>query len=459
MEQDTQDLPVAQDEITYFPEVEAAYVPALSLVASVVKDMPRAPLAPQVKVTGDNAEAGTLAKWGSDNKRPFTIIDAVNANPVLSQAIYWKSNAIISGGLAYGNLVVTPDGREKLERVIDPVVEEWFYKSNIDRYLRESSMEFYKFWNVFPELILSNDRKTIASLSCHESAHCRWGLQNAKGLIDTCYINAQFDNGGKWDSPETETIPVIDVYYDPVATVRSQPKLASFIYPLAGTSSGKTYYQDAPWHGLIEQGWLDVANSIAKYKKAILKNSMHVRYQLEIAEWWFQAKYADWDSKPALKAQRMQDELNAFNTKMKGENGAGNSLINMKRVLDGKEYSGWSITSVPDMFKDEKYLGDSAEADSHIFFALGLDATLIGTVPGKGGMGAGSGSDKRVAMNIAIANSKAEQDIILEVLKFIFRFNGFVNPTTGLPYTIWFKNYWVTTLDTGKETTSKPIPL
>ncbi|MGI4870441.1 MAG: hypothetical protein ACRYFX_04595 [Janthinobacterium lividum] len=445
-------------EIIELPGFDAAYVPALSLVASITKDMPRAPAAPAVKVTGDVAEAGKFAKWGTDNKLPFTLLDAVNANAVLKQAIYWKSNAVISGGLAYGNIVIDPTtGRESLQRVIDPLVESFLRKSNVLRYLREASLEFYKFWNVWPELVLSNDRKSIASISCHESAHCRWGLQNAKGLIDTCYINAQWDNGGKWDAPETVTLPVIDVYYDPVTTVRSQPTLASFIYPIAGTSSGKTYYQDAPWHALPDQGWLDVANSIAKYKKAILKNSMHVKYQLEIHEWWFQAKYKDWDEKPALKAQRMQTELSTFNTKMKGEDGAGNSLINMKKTLDGKEYSGWSITAIPDLMKDEKYLGDSQEADSHIFFALGLDATLIGTVPGKG-MGAGSGSDKRVAMNIATANAKAEQDILLEPLNFIFEYNGFVNPATGLPYTIWFKNYWVTTLDTGKETSAKPTP-
>lgn len=456
MAQEATTAPELAQDVIEVPGFEAHYVPALNLVASVVKDMPRAPLSPTVKVTGDNAEAGKFAKWGSDNKQPFTIMDAVASNAVLSQALYWKSNAVISGGLAYGNLVVDPaTGREKLERVIDPVVEDWLYKSNVLRYLREASLEFYKFWLVFPELILSNDRKTIASISCHESAHCRWGLQNTKGLIDTCYINAQWDNGGKWDSPETEVLPVIDPYYDPVATVLSQPKLTSFIYPTSGTSSGKTYYPDAPWHALIPQGWLDVANGIAKYKKAILKNSMHVKYQLEIHEWWFQAKYKDWDSKPELKATRMQAELTAFNTKMKGEDGAGNSLINMKRVIDSKEYSGWSITAIPDLFKDEKYLGDSQEADNHIFFALGLDATLIGTLPGKG-QSAGSGSDKRVAMNIAIGNAKAEQDILLEALQFIFRFNGFVNPTTGLPYTIWFKNYWITTLDSGKEVTQKP---
>ncbi|RZK30203.1 MAG: hypothetical protein EOO57_18135, partial [Hymenobacter sp.] len=251
MVQEATAAPDLVQEVIEVPGFEAHYVPALNLVASVIKDIPRAPLAPTVKITGDIAEANTFAKWGTDNKLPFTIIDAVNSNAVLSQAIYWKSNAIISGGLAYGNLVIDANGREQLQRVIDPVVEEWLYKSNILRYLRESSMEFYKFWNVFPELILSNDRNSIASLSCHESAHCRWGLQNAKGLIDTCYINAQWDNGGKFDSPETEKISVIDVYYDPVATVRAQAALASFIYPLAGTSSGKTYYQDAPWHALI----------------------------------------------------------------------------------------------------------------------------------------------------------------------------------------------------------------
>ena len=111
-----------------------------------------------------------------------------------------------------------------------------------------------------------------------------------------------------------------------------------------------------------------------------MKNAMTIKYVLSVAEWWWQWKYKDWDTKPELKAQRMKDELTAFNTKMKGEDGAGNSLITARRVIDSKEYDGWTITAVDDKMKDGTWLDDAQESTSHILFALGLDGSLIGHV-------------------------------------------------------------------------------
>ena len=91
--------------------------------------------------------------------------------------------------------------------------------------------------------------------------------------------------------------------------------------------------------------------------------------------------------------------------------------------------------------KDGMYLEDSGEATAHIYTALGIDATLVNT-PTKGGMGAGSGSDKREAFNIYMALRKSDQDLILEPLNLIRDFNGW-DPNT----VFWFKNYYVATLN------------
>ncbi len=438
------------EEVIVNAEAEVAYIPALNMAVSTTPaELPKSPTAPTAKTDGDTAQDG-MAKWGTDNKEPYRLIDLAESNAVLSQGIYWKSNAITSGGLAYGTLVIDEaTGKSRLKRVIDPKVEEFLQRSNVNRYLREAALEFYKFWNVFPELIKSSDGVEIASIACHESAWCRWGVQNAKGVIDTCYINANWFKDAKVTDPETTKLRVIDPYYDPVGVAKADAKLVNFIYPVAGTGSGRAYYQRPVWVSVDDQGWLELANRVAKVKIAILNNQMTVKYHLEIAEWWWEWKYSDWNTKKELKGQRMKEELDKFSEKMKADKGAGNSLLSAKRIIGDKEYSGWSIKAIEDHMKDGKHIADSEAGTTHILFALGLDGTLIGSLPGKGQ--AGSGSDKRVAMNILIANSKSEQDIILEPLQFIFKFNGYVGEN-GLPYTIWFENYWITTLDKGKET-------
>lgn len=430
---------------------EVVYAPAIHMAMQVTKDLPPPTAAPATKTDSSNSEQGKLAKWGDNNDFPITVMDEVEKNAVLSRGLYWMANAITSGGLVYGSLIVDEaTGKSRLQRVKDPVVEAWLRSTNIKRYIREAAHEFYKFWNPFPEMVVSNDRKTIAKLVCHETPWCRWGVQNPNGLIDKCYINAQFGKDGKLDSPETITRDVIDPYYDAVNQVRNNAKLTSFIYPLSGTDSGRAYYPLAPWWAAVTQGWTKIANRIPVYKDALLTNGMTVKYILTVAEWWWQWKYKDWDTKPELKAQRMKEELDAFSAKMKGEKGAGNSLLTATRIIDSKEYKGWSVEAVDDKLKDGALLADVQESTTHILFALGLDGTLIGSLPGSG-PGAGSGSDKRVAMNIFIANSKAEQDIILEPVAFAFQYNNFLDDE-GLPYEVWFENYWITTLDKGKET-------
>lgn len=58
--------------------------------------------------------------------------------------------------------------------------------------------------------------------------------------------------------------------------------------------------------------------------------------------------------------------------------------------------------------------------------ALALDSALTGDAPGKS-MGGGSGSDKRIALNIYVALQQPYREIILEPLYFIAAYNGWTN--------------------------------
>ena len=434
-------------DVVYFASTGAAFSTGLSEPVA-------APTSARRLDSGeDGALNQVLANWGPDNQRPQQIVADIEANPELAQTLYHKAQSLIGGGLVYGHMVIGEDGMERLVPAKDALVEAWLKRTNIKKYLREAAKDFYALWHGFTEFLMSGDGKTVAAIACHDSSFCRFAVQDKTGQIKYVFICANWDTVSNVSDSTVTKLPMLDPYFD-VVTQMQLARLPRFIYPTAGTATGRVYYQPAPWHSLRASGWLALANAIPKFKQALLKNQFTIKYHVQIPDWWWKQKFVDWDKEPKLQRNRVEAELKAFNDKMSGEQGAGNSILTMiKTGPDGRAYDGWKITAIDDKLQDGKYIEDSQEASSHIFFAVGVDPTLIGAAPGKG-MGAGSGSDKRVAYNIQQLNMKPEADIILEPLQAAFDFNEF--GVAGNPlkqsYTVMFRSYFIETLNQGRAT-------
>ncbi|MOA12613.1 hypothetical protein D3C78_1326240 [compost metagenome] len=84
--------------------------------------------------------------------------------------------------------------------------------------------------------------------------------------------------------------------------------------------------------------------------------------------------------------------------------------------------------------------------------ALGIDGTLVGDGPGKK-MGAGSGSDKRIAYNIYCSLLQTHRDKLLKPLDFIADFNGWTDRLQGLKFR--FRDIRLETLDKSHKTTKE----
>ena len=83
---------------------------------------------------------------------------------------------------------------------------------------------------------------------------------------------------------------------------------------------------------------------------------------------------------------------------------------------------------------------------------MGVDPSVIGAgIPG-GKLGAGSGSDKRVAFNILQSLKTADRDITLSILEFIQDFNDW-DPKIKFA----FENIEITTLDKNPTSTQTGI--
>lgn len=400
----------------------------------------------------DKADTEVFATWGDDNLYPQYVLEQIKDVTLIEPILDWKSRALYGGGLVYGQRKVV-DGKESFEILMDEEIEEWLRTTDISSYLMEASTYFYYFANVFPEMILSENKSKINKITCKESTQTRWAKKSLKGdnvgLIETAYISAVWESGADIkDKNKVTTVPVILTLKNPLEQLKAG-KEAKYIYPLSYPSPGREYYQNAPWQVLIKT-WLPVAKAIPQFKKALLENQATIKYIVTVPEWWWKWKFADWEKKPELMTERVKETHDAFDEFMTGVENSGKSLMfTLKDPSHNLEYTGWDVKVVDDKLKEGIYIEDSQEADAHFFKNLNVDPTIFGSGPGKNTTSSGSGSDKRVAWNLYQLTIKAHQDLILKPLQFIAWYNKWIERLPGL--TFMFRNYYIATLDQGKE--------
>jgi hypothetical protein len=398
-----------------------------------------------VKVSGGNAD---VAFWGEVNDFPQLVVADAEMNTSLATMLNWKAKAWYGGGLVYGTLEFDEQGEEVFKRVKLPAVEEFIRRSNLKRFGMEALMDISWFGQAFPELILSRDRKQIVSVSTQDACYCRYArAKSATDIMRKLYINANWANGGRFDDEYTTTVPVLDPYYDAVEGLRARTDGFKYIYPISFPSPDKSEYQLASWNTVRRSGWLDMAKAVVEFKKNVLKQILSVEWVIEVNPAYWAWKYKDWEEKDEAERRRLITlELKGFGDVMTGSNGAGKSLMTTTVTNSkGEEVAAFKITALDKKMREGLFNEDSQEAASHVFTAGGVAPTLMGIQPGKN-MGAGSGSDARVAFNNFISTSTFEQDLVLEVLHFIRDYNGWPE---NLEFR--FKQPLIMTMDKGKQ--------
>jgi hypothetical protein len=435
------------DEKILFNEGATFGITSSAIISTEVK-----PARPTGTITKDD-KGKKLLNWGEDNDFPQQVIADVRKNPELGNLLDKQANLLYSAGLEWGILEKDKNGIEKLtpaDIALDKSIKDWCKKTSINRYLLEASKDLYWFNNVFVEIILSNDRKKIAQICTQAAEECRFGPQNNNGLLDTCYINAQWPDG-KIEDPETKKLPVIDAYYDPAGTLQETTSGTNFIYTLNYANPGNKFYQLADWNSIRESGWLEVSSDLPKFKKALLKHKSTIVNHIKVSNRYWDLKFDGWDKKTqAEKTKIKQDEIDHVQRLLAGAENAGKNFwstfhsdLNM-----GKDNELIKIEPIADLLKDGTFLEDGKDASTYTMSAVGLHPALVGTMPNNG-LG-GAGSNIREAYNLHILTNKSRQDLILEPLNnLVVDYNGWTD------ITFRFKNQFMTTLDTGTETSSK----
>ena len=406
-------------------------------------------------------KTGTVASWGVNNDYPQQILAAIKKSGTAKAGLGVNKKIHYGNGLVFSKEVAA-EGSTK--RQIQPVtlselpdIRDFFRRSQMPRFHKEIINDLETFAIGFPEYVLSADYNKITRVRRQKSAWCRFQVMNSTGEIETVYISEKWARGADLKSEFVSAVPHVDSYMtaDEVKEYCKTKKLTNFIRPVFFPLTDEGYYPIADWHTVKESGWLDVANSIPELKKAIFENQISIKYLIEIDERYFENVYKDsWDDfKVDERKEKRQEVIDIIDEHLGGNKAAGKTIQSMRiDVGDGQTVPAISITAIDDKFKEGSYLPEASAANSEILFAMNVDSSIIGAgIPG-GKLGAGSGSDKRVAFDIASALKKWSRDTTLEIFEFLRDYNGW-DPEI-MPH---FENTVVTTLDKNPTGTQNAV--
>lgn len=400
---------------------ESASVMVYGSAIATFENTPKQPVNRELRDTATEK----IALWGTSNDLPQLMMTELGKNPDLRSYLHLQARALYSGGIDYelvDPLTEKPLAQPKSLEINQFLRKNWHYPI-------QATEDFYRFYNFFPQMTVGDNRKKIIWLIGREANYCRLENEDNNGKINKCYVNANWPTA-KPEDPETLKIPTINPILDSPKSLRARKDGPHYIYAMS-YPTGESYYSIPNWWGLKQSKWLELANKIPAFKLALMNNQVTIKYHIQFPDYFWEWKYPNWKNlKSAEKKAVKEAEIKMIVDYLQGAEKAGKSLVTGYKFDEhhGKEYPGIKIDAIDDKIKDGIYLEDSAEATIKIFSALGLDPSILGVIPGKGGSNR-SGSDKREAILMYLSLIQPHVDLILRPYEFIADYNGWNNDT------------------------------
>jgi hypothetical protein len=393
---------------------------------------------------------GKIAYWGAGNDFPQQIAKEIRESDLLRPLIRKQAKTMIGQGLVYGTTRIDEvTGEEKLVPMRELEIDRWLKRTNVVKFMYESWSDWITYGNVFPEFQMAYD-STVAGVFCQDATRCRLSTKDDLGRIKHCYVSGKWEQGASVESKDVIRLTALDPDFD-VAGQIVRSNQARYVMPIRLLVDDVDYYGEAPWHGLIASGWIEVAKAIPKLKKYLMENMMLIKYHVEIGQEYWPLAYPGWkDKTPDERKKLKKDTVDNFSKWAAGLEKAGRTLMTEMLLDELKKEtyrSLWKITPLKLEIPTGAYVEDSQEADFHIVRAF-MDPALFGIAPGKDRNSAGSGSDKRIAHTHHILDNYVDSEMLLAPLDVVAEVNGWHEKYGGgQMLKFWFKAYHAATLD------------
>lgn len=396
------------------------------------------PAAPMVSPRPKDTGSLEYSPWGESNDFPQQVIAKVEADTELGALLDWKGRVLQGKEVVALQKVWNEEERKwDIISVNDKEINAFLSSISWERYWREACVDFTWFQNIFPDMFKSVDGNTIATISCHHAAWTRLGKMDTNGTVKEAYVSAMWPDAKPGDE-YTQKHKVVDPYdASLIEKLKADTELKRFVYPVNYPSPGKAYYSLSPWIAFINSDWYRIKDLIPKWKLKFMQRLLSAAKLLTIHPQYWRVAYKDWESldrEERLKIKKAK--VREISVSLSGIDGVGATILNEMVIdHDGKAIPAFTLTNIESATTTGQDLEDSQEASQHLMRALNVDPTLVGNGPGRG-KDAGSGSDKRIAMNIATAILTPYRNVILEPLKIKAAYDGWYDRIENLFFSV-----------------------
>ena len=408
--------------------------------------------------------------FGHQDKLPVRIMKKIADNTIVGSNIEFKANMAYGDGLMVCRRVKNPETQkielEELTPEEAPEIFQFISDSNYLRVMSELANDLVVFSDSFVYLAFgkrkAGERPKVVQIWHREMCFSRISEQDEKTKrIEYHGYSSQWGRGvisGRRDRNE--------IARPPKPALRSQGSYRArtrsgdrrekgrgrewlYVKPqYAGT--GRFYYNRPYWWSIFLD-WYEFSCAIPKFKKALLKNQMVLKYHVSInMKFW--DKLYDSEGIPKDDKKKRNERKNAFlqqlNDFLSGEENAGKSFVSHFRYDQINKYEENDIIIKPleSFIKGGEYIEDSEEATNVICNTMGVHPSLKGASPGKSKNI--NGTEARELFIIAQVLFKPLRDMMVLPLYLAREINGW-----GKDIEFVIPNIMLTTLDknTGSE--------
>jgi hypothetical protein len=215
---------------------------------------------------------------------------------------------------------------------------------------------------------------------------------------------------------------------------------------------GGPYYADALWHSIFAGSIFEYAFTIVDDRLTRKRNSNIIGRVIYIHQDYINKLYQQQGEQKKKTIGEIQIEIfTSINTWLANPDNAGQALISSAFTgSDGKEHKAWEIVEIETKANDQANADKTElqEISSIIFFAMGLDAKLIGNTPGD--TASSGGTDLRERFLVKQIQFAPLQQLMIRPLEVLSRFNDWDE------HLVWqIDREVLTTLDNSKTGVAK----
>lgn len=391
--------------------------------------------------------------WGDDNRLPYTVRDLLSSDEVTAQNKLFNVLTCYGAGLR----LLESDGQPARNSEI----LSWMRGQQLPRFFLEqvTDMKFYYF--TVAVIILSKDGERINRIVHKDAASCRFGVADKYGRIRHVYYKDwEADRGGKPERIEllSETDPLGDLERRmgradlPNGRKMLPTSVRKFAIVCRFPTVTNPYYPVPYYAAMFQGGSYDEKRLISMRKRAKLRNSSSIKYQVEIEKgYWERLFLAERLMTPEEQRARMNREKENIREFLLGALNSGKAWITQYLVdPNGKEVRDVRIYNLEGAKEGGDWNEELNAAANTLCYADNVHPNLVGATPGKSQMN-NSGSDKRELFTMKQALETAFHDILLYPLQLVCDYNGWEGITPSVPM------IQLTTLDEHKD--AKPTSI